>query len=110
MVDGTADEGRVTVGIDLGDRLSRYCFLDPQGDVVDQGSIPTTEVGISHRFRSLVVSVERHARECLVVYFHCAPSFAAAAAAAAAAATATAADHPPPPPLLLTTTKHNHAP
>ncbi len=53
MVDGTADQGRVTVGFDLGDRQSRYCFLDAQGEVMEEGSIPMTEGGISHRFRSL---------------------------------------------------------
>lgn len=38
-----------TVGIDLGDKLSRYCIVDQEGDVVEEGS-----------FRNPVSSIETH--------------------------------------------------
>jgi len=38
-----------TVGIDLGDKLSRYCIVDQEGDVVEEGS-----------FRNQVSSIETH--------------------------------------------------
>jgi len=36
----------ITVGIDLGDRWSHYCMLNADGEVVEQGSVATTEAGI----------------------------------------------------------------
>lgn len=38
-----------TVGIDLGDKLSRYCVLDAAGEVVEEGS-----------FRNQLSSIEKH--------------------------------------------------
>lgn len=38
-----------TVGIDLGDKLSRYCILDPDGEVVEEGS-----------FRNQPSSIQKH--------------------------------------------------
>lgn len=38
-----------TVGIDLGDKISRYCILDPAGEVMEEGS-----------FRNQVSSIEKH--------------------------------------------------
>lgn len=38
-----------TVGIDLGDKVSRYCVLDPDGDVVEEGV-----------FRNQLSSIEKH--------------------------------------------------
>ena len=38
-----------TIGIDLGDRLSRYCILDEAGVVVEEGS-----------FRNQAASIEKH--------------------------------------------------
>jgi activator of 2-hydroxyglutaryl-CoA dehydratase len=32
-----------TIGLDLGDRSSRYCLLDEQGDVIQEGSVATTK-------------------------------------------------------------------
>jgi transposase len=40
---------RETVGIDLGDKVSRYCIVDPVGDVVEEGS-----------FRNQASSIEKH--------------------------------------------------
>jgi transposase len=36
-----------TVGIDLGDRSSRYCILDEQGEVLAEGSVATTPKGFA---------------------------------------------------------------
>ena len=38
---------KLTVGIDLGDRSSRYCILDEQGEAVVEGSMPTTRKGLA---------------------------------------------------------------
>jgi transposase len=40
---------RETIGIDLGDKVSRYCVLDPAGEVVEEGN-----------FRNQVSSIEAH--------------------------------------------------
>src|SRR5580704_4572003 len=38
-----------TIGIDLGDRVSRYCIVDQEGEVVEEGN-----------FRNQVSSIEKH--------------------------------------------------
>jgi Transposase len=40
-----------TIGIDLGDRISHYCILDEQGNVVSEGTLRTTEAGFREQFR-----------------------------------------------------------
>jgi transposase len=37
---------KLTIGLDLGDRSSRYCVLDEQGDVILEGSVATTRTGL----------------------------------------------------------------
>jgi transposase len=37
---------KLTIGLDLGDRSSRYCVLDEQGDMIQEGSLATTRVGL----------------------------------------------------------------
>ena len=44
---------RITVGMDLGDRWSRYCLLDEEGVVITEGSAVTTKAGIAKVFGSL---------------------------------------------------------
>jgi hypothetical protein len=44
--------GRLTVGLDLGDRSSRYCILGEQGEVLSEGSVPTTKKGLAQVFGS----------------------------------------------------------
>jgi transposase len=39
-----------TVGLDLGDRFSSYCILQEQGEVIEEGRIPTTEKGLRKQF------------------------------------------------------------
>jgi len=43
---------RLTIGLDLGDRSSRYCILDEQGDVLSEGSAATTKKGLAQAFGS----------------------------------------------------------
>jgi transposase len=38
---------RVTIGLDLGDRSSRYCVLGEQGEVLSESSVPTTRKGLA---------------------------------------------------------------
>jgi transposase len=41
---------RLTVGIDLGDRTSRYCILDETGTIVSENALPTTKGGFESLF------------------------------------------------------------
>lgn len=43
---------RLTIGLDLGDRNSRYCVLDQQGEVVSESSVATTKKGLTQAFGS----------------------------------------------------------
>ena len=38
-----AAKGGITIGMDLGDKTSRYCVLDGKGEVVEEGSVATTK-------------------------------------------------------------------
>jgi transposase len=40
----------LTVGLDLGDRFSRYCMLNPDVEVVETGRIQTTEAALRRHF------------------------------------------------------------
>jgi transposase len=42
-----------TIGVDLGDRCSRVCVLDGDGDVVEEASIPTTRGAFERKFASI---------------------------------------------------------
>ena len=44
--------GKLTVGIDLGDRSSRYCILDEQGEPIVEGSMATTRKGLAQALGS----------------------------------------------------------
>jgi transposase len=41
------------IGLDLGDRRSRVCVVDHEGEVIDEGSIDTTQDAIERRFGGL---------------------------------------------------------
>jgi transposase len=41
------ENGKLTVGIDLGDRSSRYCILDERGEPIVEGSMATTKKGFA---------------------------------------------------------------
>jgi predicted NBD/HSP70 family sugar kinase len=36
---------KLTIGMDLGDRSTRYCVLDEAGEVILERSVPTTKKG-----------------------------------------------------------------
>src|SRR5437773_1977817 len=48
-----ATKQRLTIGLDLGDRHSRYCILDAAGEVVSEGKVPTTKTGLSSLFEKM---------------------------------------------------------
>ena len=41
---------QVTIGMDLGDKTSRYCLLDYDGKVVKEGKVATTKKGMGQTF------------------------------------------------------------
>src|SRR5579871_1987059 len=43
----------LTIGMDLGDKTSRFCVLDSAGEVVSKGGVATTRKGISEKFGGL---------------------------------------------------------
>jgi len=45
-----------TIGMDLGDKYSRVCVLDEAGEIVEEGRVPTSDAGLTRKFRAL----ERH--------------------------------------------------
>ena len=54
-------KGSMTIGMDLGDRHSRWCVLDEAGQVVEEGSAATTRKGLSACFGAkgrCVVAIE----------------------------------------------------
>lgn len=44
---------KLTVGIDLGDQNSAYCVLDDEGDVLSEGTLRTSENGLSQQFQRM---------------------------------------------------------
>ncbi len=48
-----ARDGRLTIGLDLGDRNSHYCILNEQGETVIQGRLATTKTGLNQLFEKL---------------------------------------------------------
>jgi len=49
--------GKMTVGIDLGDRRSHFCVLNDQGQVIARGFLPTTITAFRHEFEGLPPSL-----------------------------------------------------
>jgi transposase len=49
----TERRGTLTIGLDLGDRSSRYCVLDEQGEVLSEGSVATTKKGFAQVLGSM---------------------------------------------------------
>ena len=45
--------GAWTIGIDWGDRTSRFCVLDAQGEIAMESSVSTTREGLARAFGSL---------------------------------------------------------
>jgi transposase len=46
-------EGKVTVGLDLGDKHTQVCVLDPEGEVIEEARLRTTSVALRRRFASM---------------------------------------------------------
>src|SRR6266852_9597529 len=46
----------LTIGVDLGDKTSRYCVLDREGNVLFERSTPTTTKGLAQAFASMSAS------------------------------------------------------
>jgi transposase len=46
----SAEKPEMTVGIDLGDRFSRYCVVNREGEVIEEGRIQTTMVALERHF------------------------------------------------------------
>jgi len=59
------------VGLDLGDRTSRYCILNAEGEVVSEGSVATTQIGLQGLFgdrqQSPIFPTRRVDRKLLVI-------------------------------------------
>ena len=45
--------GSITIGIDLGDKTSRYCVLNPQGEVAKQSSVAMTRKAVAQTFGAM---------------------------------------------------------
>src|SRR3712207_179048 len=45
--------GKLTVGIDLGDKVSRVCVLDQDGEIIEEGSVRTTDGALRQRFAAM---------------------------------------------------------
>ena len=48
-----AAKQRLTVGLDLGDRSSRYCILDEAGNKASEGQLPTSKAGLDSMFAKM---------------------------------------------------------
>ncbi len=45
--------GKLTVGIDLGDKISRVCVLDQEGEIIEESSVKTTDGALRQRFAAM---------------------------------------------------------
>jgi len=52
----TRTSPKITIGIDLGDQKSHYCILDPEGEVLSEGTVRTTESGFAQQFQRMAHS------------------------------------------------------
>ena len=48
-----ASQEPITIGMDLGDKTSRYCIVDGKGEVVKEGSVATTKKGMNQVFGAM---------------------------------------------------------
>lgn len=42
-----------TIGLDLGDKQSRFCRLDGDGEIIEEGSVATTSTALSRKFKDI---------------------------------------------------------
>ena len=45
--------GPITIGMDLGDKTSRYCVLGDNGEVLSEGSVATTKKAMAEKFTKM---------------------------------------------------------
>ena len=50
---GSWRQGSVTIGMDLGDKNSRYCVLNEDGEIVKEGRLATSKKGLTQEFGAL---------------------------------------------------------
>ena len=46
-------EGRRTVGLDVGDRMTHYCILDEAGEILEEGRFQSTRPGLAGRLEAM---------------------------------------------------------
>ena len=46
-------EGPITIGMDLGDKTSRYCVLGENGERLSEGSVATTRKAMTQKFAGM---------------------------------------------------------
>ena len=46
-------QGPITIGMDLGDKTSRYCMLADNGEVVTEGTMATTRKAMAQKFAGM---------------------------------------------------------
>src|SRR5262249_17186690 len=64
---GMASRKRLTIGLDLGDKVSRYFVIDEEGTEVTQGSVKTTPAAMAETFGGMArcriaIEVGSHSR------------------------------------------------
>ncbi len=67
MTNSTHETPAVTVGIDVTDRLTSFCLLDWQGEIMEEGKVRTSPEGFARRFSAIepcrmVLEVGTHSR------------------------------------------------
>ncbi len=65
MSHATVSQPRITVGLDLGDRYSRFCLLDDSSGVIEEGRLRTTPDAMEEAFKGrapmrIVIEVGTH--------------------------------------------------
>jgi transposase len=43
-------QAEVTIGIDVGDQYSHFCWLDAEGEIVKRGRVSSTQAGLEREF------------------------------------------------------------
>jgi transposase InsO family protein len=51
--EGNRQSDRITIGMDLGDKTSRYCVLDDGGEVIAERSVASTKNGMLRSFAAM---------------------------------------------------------
>ena len=44
---------KITIGLDVGDRYSQIFAVDDEGEVIEEGRLPTTQAALQHRFSGM---------------------------------------------------------